>query len=385
MKSIVPFLMLAIIGFATNCSDNNVNNVQSEVDETEEENDFRDSLAAISVVMQMYDGQEGEKPSYRFAWGRCINLSEPNKYYIKCGSADEAALFYNTYCTDEPVEVSYENVNDSLVSDIKTIDRKADFGSYGYTSLHIGNGNPVYATIELALSEVGDTHQLIFVPENYMPDNADYAAFQSPYSLGDIYKDSSGNQWLCAKQSQPGENGYFVRLADGDNEYWERRRASDHYKDAWFAVAKSGYTIAEKTAWEAFCNMIRYGQGRNAMMAMKQHTNGVSMDETCELMRTLAGEISADRVFQVGKASTSSKDYHWMCARFLYKVWIPFIHIKNTTYWISESDSWHEFDTKGDNIQSNSLQRGKEMLQLSFGDNKLSGMTKLFPKQGGRN
>ena len=36
MKSIVPFLMLAIIGFATNCSDNNVNNVQSEVDETEE-------------------------------------------------------------------------------------------------------------------------------------------------------------------------------------------------------------------------------------------------------------------------------------------------------------------------------------------------------------
>ena len=113
MKSIVPFLMLAIIGFATNCSDNNVNNVQSEVDETEEENDFRDSLAAISVVMQMYDGQEGEKPSYRFAWGRWIKRSGADRDYVKCGSADGAALVCNAYCADERVEVSYEDVNDS--------------------------------------------------------------------------------------------------------------------------------------------------------------------------------------------------------------------------------------------------------------------------------
>ena len=45
------------------------------------------------------------------------------------------------------------------------------------------------------------------------------------------------------------------------------------------------------------------------------------------------------------------------------------MRIKNTAYWTSASYSWHEFGTKGDNIQSNSLQRGIEMLHLSFGDN----------------
>ncbi len=48
MKRIVPFLLMAIIGFTTNCSDDN--NVQTTVDETEDEINFRDSLSALSVA-----------------------------------------------------------------------------------------------------------------------------------------------------------------------------------------------------------------------------------------------------------------------------------------------------------------------------------------------
>ncbi|RRD93238.1 hypothetical protein EII33_01160 [Bacteroides heparinolyticus] len=385
MKRIVPFLLMAIIGFTTNCSDDN--NVQTTVDETEDEINFRDSLSALSVATQMYEGQEGEKPPHKFVYGRCINPSEPNKYYIASNSADEAALFYNTHCTNESLVVTYSNAGDSLVSDIKATDRKSDFGSYGYTSLSIGDGNPVYATIEVSLKEVGDTHQLIFVPESYFPDNSDYAAFQSPYLLGDIYKDLSGDQWLCVRQSQPGEDGYFVRLTDGDEKYWERRAVWDYYKHPaiYYAVAKTGYTIAEKSAWEAFCSMISYGQGRNALTAMKNKTNDVSMDATRDLMRTLAGEISANRVFQVGQATITGRKYHAACARRLHKVWIRFIRIKDTSYLIRESYSWHELDTQGGNLGATSLKQGQEMLQLSFRNEKLSRMTKLFPIQGERN
>lgn len=375
------FMMMAVVSLVVNCSDES--KIPVEVDESAEEQNFLDSMSAQGVISQMYEVQENG--TYTFKRGRNINSSEPNKYYYVCSDAKEAALFYNNYCTYEPLEVAYEKVGDSLVVKFDAVDRKSTFGDYGYTSLTIGGEDPVFATIELSFDAVGETHELIFVPESYMPFNSDYKAFRSPYTLGDIYKDKYGNQWLCVMESQPARDGYFVRLTDGDNVYWERWCAKDNYKSAWFAVEKPGYTIAGKDAWDSFCRMVPYDQGKNAMLVMEKGTDGVSMNATLDLMKTLNGENQKERRFQVGRARTSDKNFHWRCFSYLYEVWITFIHIHGGSYWIAESYSWHEFNTRGGNIYEDSLKSGQEMLQISFRNSKLPDMVKqLFPNQTGR-
>ena len=382
-KLLYLFMMMAVVGLTANCSDENeIPGTPGEVDEAAEERNFLDSMSAQGVISQMYDVQENE--TYIFKRGRNINASEPNKYYYVCSDAKEAALFYNNYCTNEPLEVVYENVADSLVVKFDAVDRKSTFGDYGYTSLTIGEGNPDFATIELSLDAVGDTHELIFVPESYMPFNSDYEAFKSPYTLGDIYKDKSGDQWLCVKQSQPSADGYFVRLTDGDNVYWERKRIEDYYKTVWFAQVKSGYTIAGRDAWEGFVSILKWSQGQNALTAMKKGTNGVSMKATLELMESVNNENDRWRIFQVGNVRTTGPEIHWWaCTRDLYKIWVPYIVVHGKHgYYIGEAYAWHELEN--DNLKSESLRSGKEMLQLSFRDSKLSGMTKVFPVQSGR-
>lgn len=389
------FIMTAVIGLTANCSDDDeMLDTPAVVDESEDERNFRDSISAEGVISQMYDVQENG--NYTFKRGLCINPSEPNKYYYACSDAQEAALFYNTYCTNEPLEVAYENVGDSLLTvKFDVVDRESTFGSYGRTSLTIGNGNPVYATIELSISAIGDTHELIFVPESYMPFNSDYAAFQSPYTVGDIYRDNEGNQWLCVVESGLVYDGYFARLAEetyrenGVYPYWNCVMIEDHYKRVWYAVEKGENTIATKEVWAAFCKMLEYSQGQNALTAMKQHTNGVSMDATCELMKTINRENEDTHMLQVGCITRSNKNYHWKCVRWIYKVWIPFIRITKGNSEFGESYSWHGFDTEGGKIYGDSFRFLKEkkarvMLQLPFRKDKLKGMTKLFPVQSGR-
>lgn len=422
------FVMTAVIGLTASCSDEDeMLDTPAVVDESEEERNFRDSMSAEGVISQMYDVQENG--TYTFKRGLCINPSEPNKYYYACSGAQEAALFYNTYCTNEPLKVVYKDVNDSLPagkSDV--VDRESTFGSYGRTSLTIGDGNPVYATIELSINAIGDTHELIFVPESYMPFNSDYAAFQSPYTVGDIYRDNKGNQWLCVVESGLASDGYFVRLAeetyreDGVYPYWNCVMIDDHYKRVWYAVEKGGNTIATKEVWTAFFKMMEYSQGRNAWNAMKNKTNGVSMNPTCDLLSKFMGDMTLSAgdldwmlpmlgdievtlestrvslelenktfstVLQVGNVTRSGKDYHWKCAYHIYKVWIPFVYITKNSYSFEESYSWHGFDTRGGKIYGDSFlffkeKKARVMLQLPFRKNKLEGMTKLFPVQSGR-
>ena len=381
-KVLYPIAMLVLIAIVFSCSDDTENSQLDAIEEANDESNFQDSISAQSIINRMYKIQENA--TFLFQVGTCINPSEPNKFYYVCKDTQEAALFYNTYCTNEPWEVTYESEGDSLVTKFDVIDRKSSFGDYGYTSLRIGDGNPIYATIEFSFNAIGDTHELLLVPQSYMPYNSEDEAFSSPYTIGDIYKDGNGEQWVCVKESAPDSFGYFVRLTDGDNKYWERWCASDHYKSAWFAVEKKGYTIACDTAWRAFASLIKYSQGKNALQAMKNKTNNVNMEATRKLWEALKGENTDNRVFQAGQASTSDKNYHWKCARYLYEVWIPFIHIKGNTYTIATSYSWHEFDTKGGHIQEKSLKSGQEMLQLSFKTSKFSNMAKLYPLQNPR-
>lgn len=375
-------MIIAVVGLTANCSDDNEKPEKSlEVDEEEDERHFVDSISAQGVICQMYDIQEDG--TYTLKRGRNINPSEPNTYYYVCSDIKEAALFYNNYCTNEPQKVGYDNVGDSLVAIFDVTDRKSTFGNYGYTSLSIGNGNPDYATIELSFNTIGDVHKLIFVPASYMQDNSDYKPFQKPYTLGDIYKDKDNNQWLCVKESQPNSDGYFVRLTDGDGVYWDRKNISDHYKTVWYAEKKDKYTIAGKDAWESFVKILTWTQGQDALRALKDRTNETSMDATRDLMKTINNEDESWRIFQVGDVKTSGKDYHWKCARYLYKIWVPYIVVHGKHgYYIGEAYAWHEL--KNDNLKSESLKSGKELLQLSFRESKLSNMTKVFPVQSGR-
>lgn len=378
------FLMLVFIGMTANCSsDNEMPDTPVEMDEEAEERNFQDSMSAQGVINQMYDLLENK--TYMLNRGRNINPSEPNRFYYVCNDAKEAALFYNDYCTDEPLQVVYENVGDSLVAKFDVVDRKSNFGNYGYTSLSIGEGNPIFATIELSLNSVGDTHELIFVPESFMPFNSDYSAFKSPYTLGDIYKDKEDNQWLCVRQSQPSADGYLVRLADGDGVNWERKFIKDHYKTVWYAEAKPGNTIAGRDAWEGFISVLKWSQGQNALTAMKEGTGGVSMENTRDLMQSINNENENWRIFQVGDVRKTGPDTHWgKCTRELYKIWVPYIVIHGKHgYCIGEAYAWHELENK--NLKEESLKVGKELLQLSFYDKGLSNLVKkIYPVQDRR-
>lgn len=380
-KNFYLLMMATFMGIATSCSseEENGDSPGAGVDAMIEQA-LDDSISAIAVINKVYDIQENNV--YQFKQGHNINTAEPNKYYYVCKDAKEAALFYNTYCTNSPQKVILENVGGSLVKKIDVSDRKSTFGKYGYTSLSIGDGSPEYATIEFSFKAVGDMHQLIFVPESFMPDNGE-VPFISAYQLGDICLDQDNNQWLCVKEAVPATKlnkgyGYLVRLVKGDGKYWDRTSLTDHFKTVWFAEAKSGYTIAGTEAWANFCSIMEHRQGEDALAAMKNRTNGAFQDETTRLLRTVNNENEDWRIFQVGTVWHSDRDWCWGCWRYVWSISISYIVVHGKhDYYLGSVNTAHSLND--DNLKSTSLKGGCEMLEIPFHTAKIPGMRRIIP------
>lgn len=379
MKKTCYLMMFVMLSLALNsCEEGVMSEPSIDLDEIEDQI-FKDSANAQRVVCELYEVDE--HGNYKLKYGRNIDPAEPNKYYYVCEGAQEAALFYNAYCSDNPLMVSYENVADSLVTKFDVVDRKSIFGDYGYANLVIANGNPDYARIELSFKSIGEVHELIFVPQSYMPDNSETGAFQSPYELGGIYQELDGEQWLCVRESQPGYDGYLVRLTLNDDNWWVKY-LEDHYKKIWYACAQNGNQIADTDAWKSFCEMSKWKQGKYALEAMINNTNGVSMFETRELLKTLRGYNENWFCFQRGAVRAEPRKYHAACARHIYKIWFSYtvIHGRHG-YYLGMGYAWHEFnDLNMKNVGY--CWGGREMLQKSFRDKHLPNMEKLFPEDG---
>lgn len=361
------FISVMFVGLGLMISCNNSENIINDnidvVDEADE-HEFQDSISAQYILNEIFELNENGK--YTLKKGVCLDETEPNKYYYVCSSMQEAALFYNSTCTREPLDVVYERTDDGVELKFDVEDRNCSFGKYGRTSFSIGDGNPVYATIEFSFNAIGETYELMFVPKSYMPDNAYHT---SPYFVGDILLDTQGHYWICVKESWHAGNGYLVRLTDGDGKYWIRKKIKDYYKEVWYAEATSGNTIACGEAWDGFLG-ITYDQAFEDAydFALKNEKIKEEFAPTIRLMESLMAINSEKRIFQAGEVTVEGPNIHWWaCTRDLYQVTIPYVVIHGTgRSFRGTCFAWHELDENQKDLKSTSLEQGQEMLQRSF-------------------
>lgn len=307
MKKILNATLLALGGLGVIACNNSDHFQENQPQETD---DIMSGYAS-HIIHELYDTVFTEHGDTTFVLkvGECINSSEPNKYFIVAENATEAALFYNTHCTNNHWVVKYEEVDDSLVLNFDVCNRTTDFGNYGSTTFQLGGEEPAYATITLNLATIGKEQTLVFVPSSFMPNNSDYKRFVSPYKLGDIYKDNNNRQWLCVKASTPSQNGYFIRFGkDGI----KRDTYSDCCKKVDYWKFNQGDPLASQDACNDFMGLLGVGQGKDAYDAMCLGTEtGVSMKETQKVCAIYYGDDNSSYCFQVGNFWESDEAYCW--------------------------------------------------------------------------
>ena len=359
----IAFSLFLMGGICASCSDDDVNGSGSGDDEEELEVDqnYSDSISAQIIIENLYDL---EGVSYQFNRGERINAAEPNRYYMACSSTKEAALFYNAFCTNDSKPVTFQMEGDSLVSYIDIENRRTEFGDYGYTSLALGDGSSEYATIEVSLSDIGETHQLVFVPETFLPQNSSSSDFKSPCSLGDVYLDEKGYYWLCVKESSFNESGYLVSIAPIESGYWELKTKTDLFK--WTVYHAEG--VYNQTAWTIFLESLQNTNVRNGVQIIvsKGGSHNLLMGT---ILDVVLGNNSSNLVFQCGEvrwnpgAVILTSDAP---AAQYYRLFIPYIFISPGTYNIVTVESDLKFNNYNGMVNEKSL-NGPQLVCHTFG------------------
>lgn len=329
--------------------------------------------SGVSLILrELYDSVFTAQGDTTFVLkvGECINASEPNKYYIVAEDASEAAIFYNSYCTNEIWAVKYKEAGDSLALDFDVCNRTTNFGDYGSTSLQIGCEEPAYATITLDIAAVGEEHLLVFVPSSFMPNNTDYKRFVSPYKYAAIYRDNNNNkQWLCVKASTPDEDGYLIRFG---NDNIAPLIYSDACKAVRYYLPVGVDEIASQDACNKFIAMLRWEQGNDAYQAMCNNTDEVDMEATKKVCAIFYGDDRGGVYkFQVGLPWAGEEEFcfnHWGWGRLVQCI---ALEIKQ-----SYSKYYHH------HVFESSINTGPDapMMMKKFRDSKFPKWELLFPK-----
>ena len=291
------------------------------------------------VVHELYDTIFTEKGDTTFSLkvGECLYDSEPNKFYIVANSAEEAAIFYNTNCTNEHWMMKYKQNGDSMKLDFDVCDRVTNFGEFGSTTLTIGDKTSFYATITLNLATIGQEHTLVFVPKSFMPNNSDSPSFCTPYFLGQIWKDTNGIQWLCVRESQPGLKGYFIRFGVDKLSRKTQNTKRNTLKYYERIDNRVDYFFADRDACKAFFSLLEWDEGQSVYKAMQDPTNGISMDDTKKVLDKFYNNIGKDDVvrFQVGKTWWNDDIFWGLSINVGHNYWL----YKDTHVYHSDADT----------------------------------------------
>ncbi len=389
MRKLLLFWALAAAVFVAGCSDDDAAETtpaQPGTDTLAYMQQLQDSAYAAEVVNNIYnitvDAPTGDTV-YTVKHGVCLSDASPNNYYVACKSAAEALDFYKIFCSNQVEEIAVGGETAD-----KLTDRESKFGKNGSTAIRFGDGNPAYATIEISMSSVGQTHQIYFVPQAYIDaNNSEHQYFSSPYSIGDIVRDENNEQWLCVKMSGISDNGILVRMcSDG----YKVASITDEVKTVYYRES-STRTLASKMAWEALLKGINYMNLSLAADVIIGKTYGVDMGEFATALKCLKGMSDTSgwlSVQQMGSPSGIRKCGHWWlwmsvwnCGWFpLYQIQLPFVRFESgKSVYVGSSFSCKEFNTCGGRIGDSTLKSGLQLVQREFYDEEITGSKVLWP------
>ena len=389
MKKLLYLCALAVTAFATACSDNSTENNSGQapdgVDTLVQRQQFLDSAAADNVVRNLYDVTTvapSTDSTYVLKYGEHLKESGENTYYVACRNAVDALNFFKFNCSNQSEDIS---LSDTLATNLQ--DCECDFGKWGKTSLHFGDKNPIYATITINMTAVGQMHTICFVPQAYIDDNnSDKPAFRSPYEMGNVVQDESGVQWLCVKPTTAGSNGLLVRMVQSG---YRVSNIHDEAKTVYYREPQTEQ-LADRVAWQALLYGANYMDFDDAYNAILQKQNGIKMDDLLPVIKYLKGISQPGwlTVQQVGKAYGIQKRGHWWlwmsvwnCGWYpLYEIQLPFVRLENgKNIYIGTSSSCKEFNTCDGRISNTTLQTGPQLVQREFYTDELPNSKVLWP------
>ncbi len=376
--------MLMTAAFAVGCSDDSAEKTTTPSGNdsiAERMQQFQDSSYAIQVINNLYE-LKTEVPSadsaYAFKYGILLDETSQNTYYIACKNPVEALDFFKFYCSNQNEDIA---LDDTAATNLK--DRECTFGQFGKTTLHFSDGNPVYASITVSMTQVGKTNTLLFVPQAYIDNNnGDVPYYNSPYEVGTIVKDEVNAQWLCVTASQPGVAGLLVRMSqDG----YRVASVSDYEKTVYYRKHTTA-EFAGNDAWNALVYGAKYMNLDESFTEILNKTHEVNMDEFIPVVKYLRNTPQPGwyTVQQTGEAYNI--DTHWWyywspwSLQRLYTIQIPFVRLEDgKSFYVGVSSSCKEFRNCDGRIGTETLKTGSQLYQMKFYADTIPGVSRVWP------
>lgn len=369
------FIVLAMIGVMTACNEDDKEVITS--DNCEEEltlADFQRDAYNSLVEKNFTKVVNGADTLLQMTCGLESFNGESNTRYAIAENATNAISLFSS-------QFGYI-ISENLVSSEEDNGFTIPLGEYGYVKYLLQPTNTAaFATAEVKLQGMPYPMYIQYVPKSYVPNNSN-----GPYEQG-MLVDINGELWLCATSWGGGSTpGTLIRFVDRNDNLLQNR--GDHYKNVYFqknpvsADTFNGLEYLFKwfkykdDLYETIKSIVKENNDLKEMKHLldvmdvyrgteytpeelinlypslsdiwakyvnsyifKYYSGTVTFNDYCQLNGVFLPKLEAMK-FNTGYYC-SSKDYHWKCARYLYKLELKYVTISAGSFEYKSSGTHH--------------------------------------------